>query len=284
MQMNKNVRKGFTLVEVIVVLVVLAILAAIMIPAMTGWITKAKEKRLVVACRTCVTAAQTLASESYGETGSRELPSPTDVLELARINGSVSGIAFLGNSVRVSHLTYTAPDGEHVTYCCDATCGDYYNFSGASGGLQYVSGDTPEKLFSSAYIQNILRKATSVDSGAPMVRPSGESTYNGQLAALLAHRAGFNIASWAARNGGQQLYWTDMDISNMTPGTSVRVILYDAKAKTYTAGYVKVENKKDTSVSSKPYNVLGTSLTGGNTPTADYAEAVGTFNGMNQTA
>lgn len=36
--------KGFTLVEVIVVLVILAILAGIMVPTMTGWIDKAKNK------------------------------------------------------------------------------------------------------------------------------------------------------------------------------------------------------------------------------------------------
>ena len=41
--MKRN-NKGFTLVEVIVVLVILAILAAIMIPDMTGWIDKSKTK------------------------------------------------------------------------------------------------------------------------------------------------------------------------------------------------------------------------------------------------
>lgn len=63
---GRKALKGFTLVEIIVVLVILAILAAAMIPALTGYIDKAKEKTLVTEARNAVTAAQTLASEAYG--------------------------------------------------------------------------------------------------------------------------------------------------------------------------------------------------------------------------
>ena len=52
------VRKGFTLVEVIVIL---AILVAIMIPALTGYIEKAKKKSAVVEARSVLLALQTVA-------------------------------------------------------------------------------------------------------------------------------------------------------------------------------------------------------------------------------
>ena len=47
----KNKKKGFTLVELIVVLAILAILAAMLVPALTGYIDKANEKKAVAAAR-----------------------------------------------------------------------------------------------------------------------------------------------------------------------------------------------------------------------------------------
>lgn len=43
--MNRKNKRGFTLVELIVVLVILAILASLLIPALTGYVTKAKSRR-----------------------------------------------------------------------------------------------------------------------------------------------------------------------------------------------------------------------------------------------
>lgn len=65
----KHKNKGFTLVELIVVLVILAILAALLVPALTGYIDKAKEKKIVAETRMVVMAVQTVASEAYGQLG-----------------------------------------------------------------------------------------------------------------------------------------------------------------------------------------------------------------------
>ena len=59
--------KGFTLVELIVVLVILAILAAILVPALLGYIDRAKEKQYVLNAKSALTATQAEFSSLYGE-------------------------------------------------------------------------------------------------------------------------------------------------------------------------------------------------------------------------
>jgi prepilin-type N-terminal cleavage/methylation domain-containing protein len=62
---KKNGKKGFTLVEVVVVILIIAILAAISIPALTGYIDKAREKQLLADGHTIQVAMQTIITEAY---------------------------------------------------------------------------------------------------------------------------------------------------------------------------------------------------------------------------
>jgi type IV pilus assembly protein PilA len=66
-KMKKN-SKGFTLVEIIVVLVILAVLAAFTIPTMLGFVNEAKGKAYIAEAREVYVAAQATATE-YGAQG-----------------------------------------------------------------------------------------------------------------------------------------------------------------------------------------------------------------------
>ena len=67
-KLKKN-EEGFKLVELIVVMIILATLAALLVPALVSYIDEAKDKQLIVNGRTCLVAAQAAASEEYGTGG-----------------------------------------------------------------------------------------------------------------------------------------------------------------------------------------------------------------------
>lgn len=83
-KLRKN-DKGFTLVELIVVLVILALLAAILVPALLGYIDKAKKEKNYQAAQEVHTAVQALATESYGKGNTAPTMTLDDIKDLAGI-------------------------------------------------------------------------------------------------------------------------------------------------------------------------------------------------------
>ena len=120
-QKRRSKKGGFTLVELIVVLVILAILAALLIPALTGYINKAKEKKVIAETRMAVMAVQTMNSDYYAAKNKDiDWTKLTDdqtkeFKELAEIDAStVRGVKF-NDKHAVDTLTYTS-DKKTCTY------------------------------------------------------------------------------------------------------------------------------------------------------------------------
>lgn len=124
MKQRKN-RKGFTLVEVIVVLVILAIMAGVLIPSLTTYIDRAREKNVAADARSAYIAAQALLSEQYGldaafegssglvelnDTGA-SLIKRQDVIELAQLKsygGTTIKISY-ADDASIVEFTFTEP-------------------------------------------------------------------------------------------------------------------------------------------------------------------------------
>jgi len=77
-KLRKN-QKGFTLVEMIVVIVIIGILLAVLVPGIMKWIDKSKDAQIQTNARTAYLAASTALTEEYGKTGATR---PADVAAL----------------------------------------------------------------------------------------------------------------------------------------------------------------------------------------------------------
>lgn len=113
-------QKGFTLIELIVVIAIIAILAAVIIPRFTGFTEKANQKATLSGARTLLTAAQTLIADD-----------PTYDPESATV-----GLALKGANVTDLTGTLTGVTITNVNYDTDGLDFDY---AYVTGGKTYTA-------------------------------------------------------------------------------------------------------------------------------------------------
>jgi prepilin-type N-terminal cleavage/methylation domain-containing protein len=113
-QKNRNLknRKGFTLIELIVVIAILGILAAVLVPQLGGFTDKAKQAQVLSDAAAAATAADALYIEKNA------VPTGAEIVSMAGISGTVTVPATNNTSPLTNRtivlFTYTL-DGKSVT-------------------------------------------------------------------------------------------------------------------------------------------------------------------------
>lgn len=115
-------KKGFTLVELIVVLVILAILIALLVPALTGYIDRANDQKVIAEARQLLVAVQTIETKEYTDAASyaeKDGGTPSDEMyelaEVEPVTGNGNSVTYSTNEkAKVTILNYTK--GGHTAY------------------------------------------------------------------------------------------------------------------------------------------------------------------------
>lgn len=141
-KLRKN-DKGFTLVELIVVLVILALLAAILVPALLGYIDKAKKEKNYQAAQEVHTAVQALATESYGKGDAKPTMSLDDIKNLAGIDDLSKVVVVFKSSSTDTKVNFQV-SSMSVQFSSDSAA-TYYTYHLKDGKYTWEATQEPTK-------------------------------------------------------------------------------------------------------------------------------------------
>ena len=130
----KKDKKGFTLVEMIVVIVIIGILLAILVPGMFKYIQKAKDRQILVDARTAYLDIQMASQELYAGNGVTGDKVASAIKNIASYEGEKKVDIKDGDDV-VKSVTINIPTGGKVT---DITIDET---NGQVTGMTYTAGE-----------------------------------------------------------------------------------------------------------------------------------------------
>jgi prepilin-type N-terminal cleavage/methylation domain-containing protein len=145
---NKK-QAGFTLVEVIVVIVIIAILAAIGVPALTGYIDKAQDKQYITKARDLAIATHAVLDEAYADgefSDPKGDPDPSFADAFENGDPGFTSEFRIWSIHRLSVFTSYSPD-RYYHRIFDLLGENYHQFQLNSGQVFYPVGSSNSTIF-----------------------------------------------------------------------------------------------------------------------------------------
>ncbi|MEA4911269.1 MAG: hypothetical protein VB092_01480, partial [Oscillospiraceae bacterium] len=152
---------------------------------------------------------------------------------------------------------YYSADKSQIT---NIVCSLHGSLNESTQGLISVAGTSPSEVFDATLAALNLGFADAVDS------TTTNGTNYAKMMDYFTNTLGvdlneFGIKSWCVSKteGATVIWWTDQDVAACSVGDSIRVIRYNTKKNTYTAGYITVTKK---TFEDQTYNVMSCSIRG----------------------
>lgn len=226
----RNNKRGFTLVELIVVLTILAVLAAMLIPALQGYIEKSLETADVLHVREAymevLTASLTNDTENQFKTVNLK-QKLDDWQSMDPI--TIAGITHYKAEENTDNWKGIPTAGGVCTVSYDATVGVVFTWSGNGGNNTKVEINFQEKLHDilekTGLLQNDLKTGRyEIDSTCT------NSTMVPKVKAQIGENSLLKHGTWAygrviTPNDTQYLFWTSLDTATVGPNQKIPVII-----------------------------------------------------------